>query len=612
VPWRLATWVLVPIAVAALLVLTAFAAEQLLWRGRVPRGVWVENVALAGLDREQAARELQPLVHRVLDQRLIVLLEQDLFEAEPVLLGLGVDVERTVEAALGVDQNESPPQRLIGWLGRWVAPTRVGLVVKLDRQVLEQALIEWEARAGLELPEMGGIRVNDEGRLSKVMPRAGRLVDRERAVREAVRLIADGEPRVLRLVTAQAAPRTKPSDVDAALEAARALVRGGVMLGSTEMRQPISFSEVELEGLLASRWRDGHGFELYFEAQRLEAKLELLRPEVEVPPLDARFVVESTERVRVEASRAGTRLSAPQVAEALWQAAHVPERRAVLPVSVEVLPNLTTDQAVALNIRRLVSHFTTRFECCQARVTNIRRIAELVNGTVVRPGEVLSINTLIGSRTTAKGFVPAPGIEEGEMVDSIGGGISQFATTLFNAVFHGGYDVIERQPHSYWFSRYPMGVEATLSFPKPDLSFRNDSSAGLLILATTTSTSVTVSLYGDNEERRVSSHVSPRHDIVEPPVELIANPSVSVDKERVREPGSVGWSVIVSRTVTFRDASEKREQRRVIYYPRARRIELHPCRLPVGHRDHTGERCPLPSDDGDAGIHAGDVDPEST
>ena len=162
--------------------------------------------------------------------------------------------------------------------------------------------------------------------------------------------------------------------------------------------------------------------------------------------------------------------------------------------------------------------------CCQPRVQNIHRIADLLDQRIVRPDETFSINAIVGERTVKNGFVAAPSIEDGEMVDTVGGGISQFATTFFNAVFYGGYDIIERAPHTYWFSRYPMGHEATLSYPKPDIIFKNDSKAGILIDTSYTDTSITVKLYGDNGGRRVRAQVSPRFAVVEPTVELVPDP----------------------------------------------------------------------------------------
>jgi vancomycin resistance protein YoaR len=210
----------------------------------------------------------------------------------------------------------------------------------------------------------------------------------------------------------------------------------------------------------------------------------------------------------------------------------------------------------------------------------------------VRPGESWSLNARSGPRTAANGFVGGPTIVEGEMEMTIGGGVSQFATTLFSAVFDGGYEILQRQPHTYWFPRYPEGYDATLGYPVPDLVFRNDSEAGVFIRATTTKTSVHVEIYGNKGGRKVERHVSTRFDVVRPETELIPNPDLAPDRTRVRFSGAIGWSVNVTRTVTFPDSRKKEEGRKVTYNPRARRVETHPCRIPEGDPGYTGERCP--------------------
>src|SRR5205085_8249446 len=113
----------------------------------------------------------------------------------------------------------------------------------------------------------------------------------------------------------------------------------------------------------------------------------------------------------------------------------------------------------------------------------------------IRPHTRLSINGLIGPRTLAKGFVVDHVIEDGKFAEAVGGGISQFATTLFNASFFAGLDVPEYQSHSIYISRYPYGREATLNFPHPDLIIANNTPYGVLIWPTYTGTTLTVSLY---------------------------------------------------------------------------------------------------------------------
>ena len=154
-----------------------------------------------------------------------------------------------------------------------------------------------------------------------------------------------------------------------------------------------------------------------------------------------------------------------------------------------------TAWAEELGIEERVATFTSNYTPGQNRVTNIRLIAELTQGVILMPGESFSLNEHVGQRTRDKGFVPAGTIVNGHLVDSVGGGISQFATTLFNAAFFGGLEFDAYQSHSIYFSRYPYGREATISWPAPALIISNPSPYPVMIWSTSTASSVTVDLY---------------------------------------------------------------------------------------------------------------------
>ena len=147
--------------------------------------------------------------------------------------------------------------------------------------------------------------------------------------------------------------------------------------------------------------------------------------------------------------------------------------------------------------RQRVSRFTTYHNCCEPRVHNIQLIARTLDGYVVMPGEEFSINDVVGRRTTSKGYVEAPVLCSSGLCSGVGGGISQFATTMFNAIFWGGYDDVYHRPHSIWISRYPQGIEATLGYPSLDVAFRNDTISPVVIRTRYTSTSITVELWGN-------------------------------------------------------------------------------------------------------------------
>ncbi|HEX7100239.1 MAG TPA: VanW family protein [Acidimicrobiia bacterium] len=173
---------------------------------------------------------------------------------------------------------------------------------------------------------------------------------------------------------------------------------------------------------------------------------------------------------------------------------------------VRALPELQPITPPPLPEIQRVSRFTTYHKCCEPRVHNIQLIARTLDGYVVYPGETFSINQVVGPRTSAKGYVSAPVLCSTGFCEGIGGGISQFATTMFNAIFWGGYDEVTHRPHSVWIDRYPVGIEATLGYPSLDVAFRNDTVTPVTIRTRYTGTSITVELWGNAGGWQVSGY----------------------------------------------------------------------------------------------------------
>lgn len=161
----------------------------------------------------------------------------------------------------------------------------------------------------------------------------------------------------------------------------------------------------------------------------------------------------------------------------------------------------------------LLGTFTTSYSCCEPRVTNIQRMAQTVDGTVIGPGEQFSLNAVAGERTRANGYKPAPTIgEDNELIDTVGGGVSQFSTTTYNAAYFAGLQIDAHTPHSFYISRYPPGRESTLNFGTIDLLWTNDTDAPVVVRSSASDTSVTVSIYGGNGGRRVRAVTQSRSD----------------------------------------------------------------------------------------------------
>lgn len=599
------------LAVAGLgaLLHTAWFALVVSKSERALPGVQVEGMDVSGLTRPEIGERLKAWSLSRAAQKITLSVAGTPLFFKPESAGFEVDGAASATRAWQVGRSRSFVLGSVQFVVRRFHPESVDAVLRFDPKRLSELEDDWEAQ-GIDrehAPFEGGISVAGTS-VTALYPHAGLRLDRPRVAAQLSRAVRAGqlsEP----LATRSEPATSSAADVDRLAARARVMLGSDVSLTSADGAQRLLVTQAQLGSVLrASHSGPQKQLELECAPEAVHDLLEPQRAQLEKAPESARFVIDAQERVRVEAGHPGLKLDEKAVARALCAAAESPEKKGELPLSPGGDPQLSTEAAEHAGIIGLMGSYTTRHACCQPRVDNIHHIADLLDGVLVNPGETFSVNQLVGPRTIKNGFRPAPSIEDGDMVDTVGGGVSQFATTLFNALFYGGYDILERQPHSYWFTRYPMGYDATLSYPHPDIVFKNDSEAGVLIKTSYTDTSITVKVYGNNGGRRVRAEVSERQNIVPPPVEFIPNPRLDADEEKTREGGMIGWTVTVKRTLTYADGKSKEERRKVTYKPRARRVEVHPCRIPAGEPGHTGERCPVPEkDDSPSGSEAADA-----
>lgn len=469
------------LALGVLAVLYA-AAQLALGLGDVPRGTSVAGVdvgnrsiadARATIERELGARASAPMR---------VSVEGETLQFAPADAGLAVDAQASAERA--AHRPWAPWSVAAALFGeRDVDP-----VVTVDDERLRAAVTALGAEVDQALVE--GDVVFTDGKPTAVEPQAGRVLDVDDAaqrLREA--FVVSSAPVPLSFTVEE--PTVSAAEVQRALEeVAEPAVSGPVRLrvdddeitaSALDVAAALSF-EPEGGSLVASV--DGAVL-----AERLAEKTERIERE----PVDARIELQDGAPAVVPAV-IGRTVTPAGLATAVQEAMLAPQRRAPLPLQ-ETEPELTTAEARELGVTEKVGEFTTQHPCCAARVTNIQRMADIVDGALVLPGETFSLNGHVGERTTAKGFVPAPMILRGLFVDSVGGGVSQFATTMYNAAFFGGFPIPEYKAHSYYISRYPAGREATVSWPDLDLKWRNDSQYGVLVTTSYTSTSITVTLW---------------------------------------------------------------------------------------------------------------------
>lgn len=484
------TVVAAPLVVIAVITV-AWAVDA--WRtgDDVARNVTLAGIPVGGQTADEVARSVERLAEALPETEVRILDGDTVLSSTAGALGIDVDRDDTARRVHDVGRTDPLPTRPIRWFRSLFSHRSADVAVQVDAERLSSTLRELEGDRRT-LPVEPTLSFEEE--VTLVPGSAGRAI--------MVHDVISGIPRSLGVVgeaieipveQTETPPRT-PDDVVAFLAA----VANEVTSGPLTLVAGGGTYEVDGErfrpafGIAVDSIDDGAQPRLTMAADEVRSILdEVVSPSAN--PTGVRFDIRGGVPVPVGGEDSEI-CCGDGAGQAIVDALLAGESTIELPTK-PVSAEEGRAWAAALGVRELIGEYTTRHRCCESRVTNIHRIADLTRGILIAPGETFSVNDTVGRRTRDKGFVEGGVIQDGEFTTDIGGGVSQYATTLFNAAFFGGLDIPVYKAHSKYISRYPFGREATLSYPGVDLKIRNNTPHGVVIWPTYTDTSITVQLW---------------------------------------------------------------------------------------------------------------------
>ena len=147
-------------------------------------------------------------------------------------------------------------------------------------------------------------------------------------------------------------------------------------------------------------------------------------------------------------------------------------------------------------ITGILGRMVTRTNSVAKRNQNIEIASQAIDGTLLSPGEVFSLNEVVGKRTQARGYRTATVFVAAELVPGVGGGVSQVTGTVFNAAALAGLRIVEVNPHSRPVSYLPLGRDATVAYGDKDLKFVNNTKSPIFVACSLRGTTLTATLFG--------------------------------------------------------------------------------------------------------------------
>lgn len=217
----------------------------------------------------------------------------------------------------------------------------------------------------------------------------------------------------------------------------------------------------------------------------------------------------------------------------------------------DALPSVLAAELENMKITGLVASYTTKFDASLVeRSENVRLSALALDGALIKPGDTLSFNGIVGERTVEKGYKDALIIENGEFVSGLGGGICQVSSTLYNVGLLANLAISERSNHDLAISYVPLGQDATVVYGYLDLKMNNDTEGYLLLRTTLTRDSLTINLYGKVKPGQKVLLTNKLESLLPYKEQTIQDTSLNPGQHVVKQSGQPGYIVSSSRTVT--------------------------------------------------------------
>ena len=526
------------IAVAGVAVL----ARAYTLRDSVLPGVSVAGVDVGGLAPADARARIDEKIGAQLDQPVEIVVGGESLRVTPSNI-FQVDAAASEQTAY-----DSARTSVSARLGALAVPFAVQKDVQPVLRIHESGRAALADDLAALTKHAVSARVSMEGKNAVVVPgREGTAID-DAAVLASLRETALAGLPSFHVQLQAVDPAISTEAAERAATTARTITAGPVNLELEGEGDIGKLGRLQLASLVRFEPKAG-AVNVVLDPAGIERKLHPLVKPFTQKPEDANFRV-SGDRAYVVKAKNGTTLDVKGAQTAIYEAGTGPGRRLAVVGLATLAPELTTKDAKALGIREEISTFTTDMGVSSSnRIWNVHLLGNYLDGTILKAGETFSYNEVVGPRTIERGFREGQMIFGGVLIPSIGGGVCQTATTIFNAAFEAGLPVKERHNHSWYISHYPMGRDATVSWGGPDLVFKNDLKHAILIDVSYTDATFTVTFYGTKQGRKVTSTTSSPTNYTQPKMQYAIDPTASPGSKTVVAGGGPGFDVNVHRQV---------------------------------------------------------------
>ncbi|MFM1826239.1 MAG: hypothetical protein RLZZ37_874 [Actinomycetota bacterium] len=416
---------------------------------------------------------------------------QGIYTITPNQVGLEIDLPETINSI-----NKNP----FTFLKSSLFPQEIMPKITVDEFLLRNTLNSVALKN--TFAPVNATLTTKEGQIITTQAKSGQQVDWEKTVK-SIRESWLHEIRKPEVAIAYVLPKVNDEDVLTAIENLAELAVSATI--SLKFGKRVVEITPQVIGSALNFVEENNKLVSKFDEKVIINEITRQIPNMQAQATDARFDFVGNKVVLIPAQE-GIKFTPGQLDAAMSSVFRQKNNRQVNLDSAVIKPAVSTESLEALGIKEQLSTYRQAFDYMPYREINVGQAARYMDGKILKPGEIYSMNETIKERTSANGYVKGIYIAEGGRFDyGLGGGVSIITAATWSAAFYAGLERIEQRAHSVLISRYTPGLEATVSWPRLDLKFKNNTKNHVLIKAIPERDGITISMYGTKEFDKVTA-----------------------------------------------------------------------------------------------------------
>ncbi|WP_159451353.1 VanW family protein [Demequina sp. NBRC 110054] len=506
---------------------------------RVPNGTSVLGVEIGGMTSEDAAAALAPAVEEIDATAVSFTVGTASYLTFPEKLGLSIDVEQTVADHTGFSLD---PKRLWDYVA---GVGEVDPVITTDDDAFKQ---ETATVASVLDRDALDARVTIVDGVAETVGGADQIAVTTEDVRDTV---SEEWPATRIEVPATL---TEPDLSLADAEAYAESLNSGPLSTDATLTwdgDDIVVPAEEIAAEASVEIVDGE-YALEVDGETIAVALLEDHPELVTEPVDASVTFNANHKIVIDEGAPGLTVDSEALGASLVEAVTAAGGTAELPMRATEA-EYTTETLGSDDFKKIVSSFETPLTNEYIRTQNLITAAADVEGTIILPGEQFDLHEILSPITEEEGYGYAHVIVNGVLTDGIGGGLSQMATTTYNAAYFAGYDIDRFRPHTVWFQRYPAGRESTIYGTQINVEFTNDTPYAAVFNSYVEDGYVHVDVWS-TPYYTVETQASDKTNIVQPGVDKISSANCAA-----KSAGQPGFTITNYRQV-FLDGEQVKDE----------------------------------------------------